>query len=104
MLAGSIRPGDIACRIGGEEFAVLLPETALDGARRLADELRTRLGSVEMEHEGSPVRITASFGVTSTSLFRGKWCTGETMMAAADEALYEAKQAGRDCIKIKTAA
>lgn len=99
LLAASIRPGDIACRIGGEEFALLLPGTPLEGAQKLAERLRTRLAAVDMEHEGSSLTITASFGVTATSLFRGQWCSGDAMIAAADEALYEAKQAGRDCIK-----
>jgi PleD family two-component response regulator len=53
---------------------------------------------MDMEHEGSPLKVTASFGVTATSLFRGRWCTGEAMLAAADDALYEAKQIGRDCV------
>lgn len=98
VLAMSIRPGDIACRIGGEEFALLLAGIPLEDAQRFAERLRTRLASVHMEHEGSPLKITASFGVTATSQFRGRILTAETMTIAADEALYRAKRAGRDCI------
>ena len=104
LLAASTRSSDVVCRIGGEEFALLLPGAPLEGAQRLAERLRTRLASVDMKHEGSPLKITASFGVTATSLFRGRWLTGERMISAADDALYRAKQAGRDCIMLDLAA
>lgn len=99
FLAASVRAGDIVCRIGGGELALLIPGAPLHAAQELAERLRRRLASVDMEHEGSSLEITASFGVTATSQFRGQELSGARMIAAADQALYEAKQAGRHYIE-----
>jgi diguanylate cyclase (GGDEF)-like protein len=86
------RPGDVACRFGGEEFAVLLPATDTTGAATVAEDLRTRVGKLRIRHEGSDFKyVTLSVGIGSVS-------PGQTSspVAAADRSLYEAKAAGRN--------
>src|SRR5690606_14102311 len=100
LLVSWIREGDVACRIGGEECALLLVETPLQAAHTVAERLRVRLSPVDLSHEGRVVRVPASFGLTSTSCFEGAACTAEALVSAADEALYEAKGAGRDCVRL----
>ncbi len=81
---------DTGARIGGDEFAVILPETDLEHGLEVAERLRSAVGSMEVEGVG---RITASFGVAE---FPSSTGTGEELKAAADAALYEAKRGGRD--------
>jgi len=81
---------DTGARIGGDEFAVILPETDLQHGLEVAGRLRSAMGSMEVEGVG---RITASFGVAEFPSSAG---TGEELKAAADAALYEAKRGGRD--------
>ncbi len=90
-IAHNIRNTDVFARWGGEEFILLLPETPLHAACKLVEKLRQKVHEIEIE-EAAPV--TASFGVTQLR-------SDDTLKSAfrrADEALYEAKGAGRDCI------
>jgi diguanylate cyclase (GGDEF)-like protein len=88
------RPSDLAGRYGGEEFVMLLPDTALSGAVQVADSVHRALAEASIEHEGSPKgRITVSIGVSS--VLPGSQHTPEGLFNAADRALYRAKQAGR---------
>ncbi|RVT99427.1 GGDEF domain-containing protein [Rhodovarius crocodyli] len=89
VLTAGLRRGDICCRHGGEEFLLLLPDCDIGGAYERLDELRRRLS---VQHEGLPV-ITASFGVAE--LPRGSHGLEQTIRDA-DEALYAAKQGGRN--------
>jgi two-component system, cell cycle response regulator len=84
------RQEDIICRMGGEEFVVLCPNTALAGAEKMAHRCREALLEAKLIHDGKPVRVTCSFGVATCGD-----CTGD-MIAKADKALYEAKRQGRD--------
>lgn len=85
-----LRPSDLFGRMGGEEFAVLLPETGLDEARRCAERLRRTL---EVARIGHPqVRFTASFGIAPC----GPIDTADKWLAEADAALYAAKRSGRN--------
>jgi diguanylate cyclase (GGDEF)-like protein len=92
------RPGDVVARIGGEEFAFLLPETDLSGAISVAEQIRERILAMNLPHEASPVagHVTLSFGVSSSEL-ASVTSAGE-LIRTSDIALYEAKHCGRNQI------
>jgi diguanylate cyclase (GGDEF)-like protein len=93
LLAGSLRELDLAGRFGGEEFALVLPGTPVEGACVLAEQIRKSLELLELEGPaGEPLRITASFGAAA---FPTCATSGE-LIAAADEAVYGAKRRGKD--------
>jgi diguanylate cyclase (GGDEF)-like protein len=93
VLAASVRHVDLAARYGGEEFGVIVPETDLEGAVELAERLRVALEAEEVElQDGTRLSVTASFGAA----VKGDLPGGENLVAAADEALYEAKRAGKN--------
>lgn len=89
-----LREVDIIGRIGGEEFAILLPETDKEQAIEVAERLREAIGNAEVAIEnGLPVRFTASIGVTSLT---GEDKNMDVLLNIADKALYQAKNAGRN--------
>jgi diguanylate cyclase (GGDEF)-like protein len=90
VLQQGTRGIDLAARIGGEEFAVILTETNLSGAVEVAERLRVTLKSVEIQAVG---QIAASFGVAECP---SQAETARELVARADAALYEAKREGRD--------
>ncbi|MEE2983199.1 MAG: diguanylate cyclase [Pseudomonadota bacterium] len=89
------RRGDLATRIGGEEF-VLLPSTDHAAALKLAEHTRAAFDDLAIQHEGSKIKdnVTASFGVSTT--MPDDTGAGETLMGLADKALYMAKGQGRN--------
>jgi diguanylate cyclase (GGDEF)-like protein len=89
-LQEGIRGIDLAARIGGEEFAVILTETPLDRAGEVAERLRLAIKQLEIPEVGT---ITASLGVAEAPFCAN---TGRELLACADNALYAAKQQGRD--------
>lgn len=90
------RPGDVAARYGGEEFAAILPNVDEDNAFFVADAFREALAALKMPHEGSERRyLTASVGLATYDPQAGHLTAGE-LIRRADEALYNAKAAGRD--------
>jgi diguanylate cyclase (GGDEF)-like protein len=96
IIREQIRSGDVAGRIGGEEFAVWLPETNLELGARIADRIRTKLGNTAWDWRGRTWPLSASFGVaacpeTSRSL--------DNLPAQADSALYAAKRGGRNRVE-----
>ncbi|MDB4775770.1 diguanylate cyclase [Phycisphaerales bacterium] len=93
-ILGSGRSPDVACRYGGEEFALIAPGTDLKETMEVADRHRVRIAEIEWPDRPG-VRISASFGVADLTCVSGT-PTPEKLIAAADQALYEAKKAGRD--------
>ncbi len=89
-------PKGVAGRLGGEEFALVLPSADLAAARTLAEGVRTAFSSGMVDGLPPGVRITASFGVAARSADEGL----DLLMRRADEALYKAKQNGRDSVRI----
>ena len=95
ILRETVRDIDVAARYGGEEFAILLPQTDIAGAERLAERLRGAVETRPTAHaQGIPVVVTSSFGVASFPEAE----TAPGLFAAADEALYRAKRAGKNCV------
>ncbi|OOG21977.1 hypothetical protein B1C78_15790 [Thioalkalivibrio denitrificans] len=92
------RPADLPARFGGEEFVVVLPETGTDGAQIVAERIREMVSRLTLEAcEGQPrPHVTVSVGV-ATRVPRDA-LTPERLIAAADAALYRAKDAGRNCV------
>lgn len=98
VLKGSSRETDVVARYGGDEFAVLLPETDPEGARIVAERLRHRLAGHRFLHsEGLTVRLTASVGIASLPL---NATTTEELIRAADRAMYWIKARGKNGIHI----
>ncbi|HEX8992878.1 MAG TPA: GGDEF domain-containing protein [Anaerolineales bacterium] len=93
-----IRGGDIACRQGGDEFVLVLPETSHQTARQRAEGLLASIRNLNMEYHGhalGPVTISAGIAV-----YPQHGDTGEELLHAADQALYRAKQDGKDRISL----
>lgn len=88
-----LRPSDLAGRLGGEEFALILPDTSLADAALVAERLRLLTESEVVSVAGSPIRFTASFGVAQYGVDGGSF---ESVIEAADSRMYCAKQAGRN--------
>jgi two-component system cell cycle response regulator len=102
FLARSIRPCDVACRYGGEELAVILTDTTVAGAHRVAERIREQIRRLDFAPRGRPVTVTASFGIAEMVdvANRGGELRASALLAAADAALYSAKRDGRDCVRL----
>jgi len=88
---------DWLARYGGEEFLLVLPETSLENAERLAERLRAHITGKSFAWQEETIKITASFGVVGFSAGRlSRSLRAEAMLIRADEYLYRAKQLGRD--------
>jgi diguanylate cyclase (GGDEF)-like protein len=87
------RNSDIAGRLGGEEFAILLPETDTEQALVVAERIRESIAAQFLSVHKVCFNVTISVGIASASL---SMSGVEALMRAADEALYQAKEAGRD--------
>jgi diguanylate cyclase (GGDEF)-like protein len=98
ILTTLARDVDLPVRLGGEEFAVLLPDTDLAGATQLAERLRSALESATIGPAGT--RLTASFGVSSFPAAAG----AEDLLTDADRRLYDAKHAGKNRVVASKAA
>ena len=95
------RPGDLAARYGGEEFVVVLPETDVKGAVVVAEKIRTQIEQLAIPHEFSSVAnvVTVSIGV-ATCLCADPDNDQHNLLTHADEALYAAKQRGRNQVQV----
>ena len=93
------RPTDDLCRIGGEEFAVILPNTDIEGALHVAESMRRGLESSPLVYEGGSIELTASAGLSTTVIVDEDHA--QRLFKFADELLYEAKSAGRNRVAHK---
>ena len=94
-LATNVRAIDLPCRVGGEEFVVIMPDTPIEAAQRVAERLRLHVSGApfHVAGVGEPMQVTISIGVAATS---GEGDTPEALLKRADEAVYEAKAKGRN--------
>jgi len=94
----NLREVDLLGRYGGEEFAILLPETDVQGAEQVAERLRHEIASAPVMTRRGPITVTVSLGVTGA-------LNGSSELAVlldrADTAMYAAKQAGRDRVVVR---
>jgi diguanylate cyclase (GGDEF)-like protein len=94
ILRATVRDVDLPVRLGGEEFAVLLPDTDVGGAVQLAERIRQALESAEVRHGRDRIKMTASFGV---SCFPAA-ADAEDLLSDADRRLYDAKRRGKNTV------
>jgi two-component system cell cycle response regulator len=97
LMMSGVRSEDMVCRIGGEEFAVLMRGTPLMQAMILCEQLRETVAAEGFEARGGRVSLTASVGVDSMDASDHQ--SAESLFRATDELLYEAKAAGRNCVR-----
>lgn len=95
IVRDSLRGPDVLGRIGGEEFALMLPETDIEGAITLAERIRTDLQNTAILWDKHIIKVTASFGI---AMLHKDDKDIHDMLARADRALYNAKAAGRNCV------
>jgi diguanylate cyclase (GGDEF)-like protein/PAS domain S-box-containing protein len=95
--AALLRPSDTFARLGGEEFVVLLPSTTLAGAGELAERLRAAIAAATVLLSGNVLRVTASLGCSELN---SEVRNLQALIAAADKALYIAKESGRDHVTL----
>jgi len=98
FLQRHVRGDDIACRYGGEEFTLILPETSLEVIRARAEQLRERIKQLQVGYHGQLLGpLTVSLGV---AILPDHGTSGEAVLHAADAALYRAKAEGRDRVVV----
>jgi len=97
-LKKSIRGIDLACRYGGEEFVVVMPETTTQGAATFAERVRSHVQNRDFADPGDdPVRVTISIGLASFPDDRVH--SADSFVSLADQALYRAKNEGRNLVR-----
>lgn len=101
LLKEGLRASDIFSRHGGDEFLIVLPETAVAGAVQAVNNLRRRIGATEIDTAAGPIQLSVSVGVTDVEVFEED---PARPIARADAAMYEAKRAGRDRVAVRLAA
>jgi diguanylate cyclase (GGDEF)-like protein len=99
IFSDHLRKIDVVCRYGGEEFAILLPETSAQSSLQVADKLRRFVEKWQFPGVARPVTVSAG-----TATFPDNGSTRDDLVKAADAGLYAAKQAGRNCVRIVPAA
>ncbi|MFH1550014.1 MAG: diguanylate cyclase [Planctomycetota bacterium] len=99
-LKSQVRASDQVFRYGGEEFAILLPEHSMNEAEKVAERLKSSVETLEIEHTaGDTSTVTISLGVATSRNNIKNDCRWTEVLKRADEALYEAKESGRNCIR-----
>jgi diguanylate cyclase (GGDEF)-like protein len=94
VLQAEVRSSDLVGRYGGEEISILLPETDILSARQVAEKLRRAIESHVFDYQGTSVDVTASIGVSACQSGDGQ--SWQALLNQADEALYRAKESGRN--------
>jgi diguanylate cyclase (GGDEF)-like protein len=97
LLRSRLRSSDVPIRYGGDETVVILPDTTLEGARAVADKLLQGVRDLEVRHRGHLIPVTISMGVAS---YPSNGTDPESVLRAADLALYRAKAEGRDRVVV----
>jgi diguanylate cyclase (GGDEF)-like protein len=98
MLKTHVRSEDVACRYGGDEFVLILPDTSAEVAAQRAEEMRSAVGHVEMRYRSHlPRPMTLSFGIAT---FPAYGRTSKDLLRASDTALFRAKSEGRDRVRL----
>ena len=101
VLKSSVRASDIACRYGGEEFALVLPDASLPVTIDRVETIRQRVAQLRVRHRDTALGgLTLSLGIAVLPLHGA---TAEDLLRAADKALYRAKQEGRDRARVADA-
>ncbi len=97
ILQQTTRTADFVARYGGEEFVIILPETPLAKAKELAERIRHQVAQSSFPVDGESVSLTVSIGIAALSGHSRSW---RELLKRADAAMYEAKSAGRNCVRI----
>lgn len=102
LLRRSVRSEDIVCRYGGEEFLAVVPDSTLESVQERAEQMRIAVAKLQLDYAGNRLgKITASFGV---SYSQDGSLVSSQLLRYADEALYEAKRSGCDCVRLSESA
>lgn len=96
VIVGMSRQNDLVARLGGEEFAVLLPDTDLDAAQIWAERVREQVAKTRFDKD-TALRLTVSIGLAAVDETQ---TTSDAILQLADSALYDAKRQGRDCVTV----
>lgn len=97
LMKQASRAADLVARSGGEEFTLLLPDTTADEALTLAERLRERIATTPLGHDGHDLLVTVSIGISALSAADPGI---DAVLARADRALYDAKAAGRNMVRV----
>jgi two-component system cell cycle response regulator len=100
IIKASSRSMDISARYGGDEYIIILPETNQAGAERLAERIRLAVANAHFIHGNDKAKLTCSLGVATLDAKINPMASKE-FVRVADQMLYEAKNAGRNCLKAK---
>lgn len=95
VVKASVRETDLAGRYGGEEFAIILADTNASNAKRVAERMRLFAQQQKVKHDGETITFTISVGVAQ---FSNEYASALAWLEVADQALYEAKSQGRNCV------
>ena len=102
LMNAQTRKEDIACRFGGEEFILILPEMTLDKVKERAEDLRSKAQALVLTHKDKPLGpITISLGV---AVFPVNGATAEALIKSADKAMYRAKESGKNRVVVSDVA
>ncbi len=96
-----VRHSDVVARYGGEEFAIILPETGITGAKVIGQRIRRGIESLQIKHKEALIPVTISIGAASTEM-EGVGSSRKALISYSDNALYQAKRAGRNRLEVLT--